>query len=162
MYPAREGIQANVLGTYARMEPHASHEPTAVMVEEGPRDPQCGLQSSAPVPPHQQAEEGPRGGRAGVLVAQDDVDQAVNIAADARLEAEAASERAAQAEKTSSETRQSNRELLERIRILERQMLGQVQTGSRPRPMSSARRARREGRSTYEPLKPASEPNREA
>ena len=113
-------------------------------------------------PPRQQAEEGSHDGSAGVLGAQDDVDQAVNIAADARLEAEAASERAAQAEKTSSETRHSNRELLERIRVLERQVLGHLQTGSRPRPMSSARRARREGRSTYEPLKPASERNREA
>ncbi|CAI5711501.1 unnamed protein product [Peronospora effusa] len=134
----------------------------AVLVVEVSRDPQCGLQSSAPVPPHQLAEEGPQDGNAGVLVAHDDVDQAVNRAADAQLEAEAASERAAQAKKTASENRQSNRELLERIRILERQMLGQVQTGSRPRLMSSARRSRREGRSTYEPLKPASEPNREA
>ncbi|CAI5730835.1 unnamed protein product [Peronospora farinosa] len=144
------------------MEPRASHEPTAVLVVEGPRDPQCGLQSSAPVPPHQQAKEGPRDGNAGFLVAQEDVNQAMNRAADAHLEPEAAFGRAAQAERTTSETRQSNRELLERVRVLELQVLGRVHTASQPRPMPSARQARREGRSTYGLLEPASDPSREA
>ena len=48
--------------------------------------------------------------RAGVLVAQDDVDQAVNIVSNAQLEAEAAHERAEKAEKITNEIRQSNRE----------------------------------------------------
>ena len=129
---------------------------------EGPRDLRYGPQANASGLQHQRAEEGPRDGNAGVLVAQDDVDEAVNKSADAQLEAEAALERAAQAERTASEIRQSNRELLERMRNLERQVLSHAQTGTQPRPMSLARRARREGRSIYEPETPISESTREA
>ena len=69
---------------------------------------------------------GPRGDNAGVLVAQYDLDEAVNKAVDDQLEAENALERAAQAEKTASEIRQSKRKLLERMRNLERQVHGHV------------------------------------
>jgi hypothetical protein len=48
------------------------------------------------------------------------------------------------------------------MRNLERQVLGHAQAGTQPRPMSLVRRARREGRSTYEPLTPRTEPTREA
>ena len=104
----------------------------------------------------------PKEHRDGVLVAQDDVAEAVNKAADAQLEAEAAHERAKKAEQTANEIRQSNRELLERLRNLEHQALGHAQAGAQPRPMSSARRARREGRSTYETQHSASEPDHRA
>ena len=43
--------------------------------------------------------------RAGILVSQDDVDEAVNKAADAQLEAEAAHERAKKAERTANDFR---------------------------------------------------------
>ena len=96
----------------------------------------------------------PHGHNAGVLVAQDDVDEAVNRDADAQLEAEAALGSATQADKTASEIRQSNRELLERMRKLERQVHGNAQTGAQPRPMSLVRRAIREKRSNYESRTP--------
>ena len=127
-----------------------------------PCDQQYDPLSSTPGLPHRQAAVVPRGDNAGVLAAQDDVDEAVNRAADAQLEAEADLERAAQAEKTASEIRQSNRELLERMRNLERQVHGNAQMGTQPRPMSLAHRARRDGRPTYEPRTPSSEPTREA
>ena len=162
MYPARVESQAIASGTYAREESRATHGPTMSYHGEGPRDLRYDPQANAPGLQHQRAVEGPREGNAGVLVAQDDVDEAVNKAADAQLEAEAALERAAQAERTASEIRQSNRELLERMRNLERQVLGHAQTGTQPRPMSLARQARREGRSIYEPETPISESTREA
>ena len=65
--------------------------------------------------------------RAGVLVAQYDVDEAVNKAADAQLETETAHERAEKAERTANEVRQSNRDLLERLRNMERQVLEHAQ-----------------------------------
>ena len=130
--------------------------------DEGPRDPTNVPRSSASDLPRPQAAVGPRDGNTGDLVAQDDIDAAVNKAADAQLEAEAALDRAARAERTASEIRQSNHELLERMRNLERQVLGHAQTGTQPRPMSLARRERREGRSTYDPLTPRAEPTREA
>ena len=82
---------------------------------------------------------GPHDGNSGVLVAQDDIDEAANKSADARLEAKDALERAAQAERTASEIRQSKRELLKWMRNLERHVLGHAQTEAQPRPMSYAR-----------------------
>ena len=108
----------------------------------------------APGLPHPQAVVGPREGNAGVLVAQEDVDEAVNKDADAQLEAEAALECAAQAERITSEIPQSNRELLERMRNLEHHIYGHVQTGTQPRPISLARQAKLEEWSTYEPQAP--------
>uniref|UniRef100_A0AAV1VM20 Uncharacterized protein n=1 Tax=Peronospora matthiolae TaxID=2874970 RepID=A0AAV1VM20_9STRA len=130
--------------------------------DEGPRDPVNAPQFSASGLPRPQAVVDPHDGTAGVLVAQDDVDAAVNKAVDAQLEAEAALDLAARAERAANEIRQSNRELLERMRNLERQVLGHAQTGTQLRPMSLGRRARREGRSTYDPLTPRTEPTREA
>ena len=68
--------------------------------------------------------------RAGVLVSLDDVLEAVNKAADAQLEPEAAHERAEKAERAANEIRQSNRELIKRLRNLERQVLGHAQSGA--------------------------------
>ena len=87
--------------------------------------------------------------RAGVLVAQDDVDEAVKKSADAQLKTEAAHERAEKAERSANEIWQSNRELLEQLRNLERQVVD-MRRRTKLRPMSSARQARREGRLTYE------------
>ncbi|CAI5733326.1 unnamed protein product [Peronospora destructor] len=60
------------------------------------------------------------------------------LAADAQLEADDFWS----ALHTASEIRQSNRELLELVRTLERQMLGQPQAKTRPREQAAARRAR--------------------
>ena len=100
-----------------------------------PCDQQYDPLSSAPGLPHRQAAVGPRRDNAGVLVSQDDVEEDVNRAADAQLEAEAALERAAQTEKNASEIGHSNRELLERMRNLERQAHGNAQMGTQSRPM---------------------------
>ena len=111
--------------------------------DEGPRDPINVPRTSASNLPRPQAVVGPRDGTAGVLVAQDDVDAAVNKAVDAQLDTEAALDRAARAKRTASEIRQSTRELFERMRNLQRQFLGHAQPGMQPRPMSLARRERR-------------------
>ena len=58
--------------------------------------------------------------RAGVLVAQDYVDEAMNKAAYAQLEAEAANEGDEKAERTANGVQQSNHEMLERLKNLER------------------------------------------
>uniref|UniRef100_A0AAV1TWY1 Uncharacterized protein n=1 Tax=Peronospora matthiolae TaxID=2874970 RepID=A0AAV1TWY1_9STRA len=76
------------------------------------------------------------------------------------MEAEAALDRAARAERTAREIRQSNRKLFERSRNLESQVIEHAQAGTEPRPMSLARRARREGRSNDEPLTSRTEPTR--
>uniref|UniRef100_A0AAV1TXR1 Uncharacterized protein n=1 Tax=Peronospora matthiolae TaxID=2874970 RepID=A0AAV1TXR1_9STRA len=161
-YPARVETRANVHDTCARLEPRAHGVTTISFCDEDPRDPISVPRSSASDPPRPQAVVGPRDVTAGVLVAQDDVDTALNKAVDAQLEAEAAFDRSARAERAASETRQSYRELLERMRNLERQDLGHAQAGTQPDSMSLASRARREGSSTYEPLTPRTDPTREA
>ena len=160
--PSRVETQASVCDTGAQLVQRTSRGPMMLRQWMDPCDQQYDPLSSAPGLPHRQVAVGPRGDNAGVLVAQDDVDEAVNRAADAQLEAEAALERAAQAEKTASEIRQSNLEMLERMRNLERQVNGNAQMGTQPRPMSLAHRARRDGRPTHEPRTPSSEPTREA
>ena len=80
--------------------------------------------------------------RASVLVAQDDVEEAVNKTTDAQLEAETALERAEKAERTAKEIRQLTRKLLERMRKLERQVIGHEQMGAQLRSMTSTNRAR--------------------
>ena len=72
--------------------------------------------------------------------AQDDVKETVNKAFDAQLEAEASLERAAKANRIVNVIRQSNHELFERSRKLERLVLGFGQAGAQPYPMSLARR----------------------
>ena len=54
----------------------------------------------------------------------------MNKAADAQLEAEAAYERAEKTERTAIESRQSNRDLLERLRNLEHRSIGHAQAGA--------------------------------
>ncbi|CAI5746337.1 unnamed protein product [Peronospora destructor] len=133
-----------------------------MMREEDPRAQLYGPRSSGRHQQSPQVVEDHHADMDRVLVAQDDVDAAVNRAADAQQEAEEAEERAARAEKTAAEIRQSNRELFERMRMLERQFLGQPQTGTQPHEMSAGRRARREGRSTYAPLTQPAEHPRES
>ena len=82
----------------------------------------------------------PHESKAGALVFQIDVEEAVNKAVDAQLEAKTAHERAVKAERTAIEIRQSSSELLERLRNLEHQVLGHAQASAQPRPMSSMRR----------------------
>uniref|UniRef100_M4C4U4 Uncharacterized protein n=1 Tax=Hyaloperonospora arabidopsidis (strain Emoy2) TaxID=559515 RepID=M4C4U4_HYAAE len=159
---ARVETQSSVCDTGARLVPRASRGPMMLRQWMDPCDQQYDPLSRAPGLPHRQAAVGPRGDNTSVLVAQNDVDEAVNRAPDTQLEAEAALERAAQAENTASEIRQSNRELLERMRNLERQVHGNAQMGTQPRLMALARQERRDGRPTYETRTPLSEPTREA
>ena len=139
------------------MGPHASPDPSKLLCDECLSDPQYNQRPSELDPPHPRAVVDER--RAGVLVAQDDVDEALNKAANDQLEDESAHERAKKAEIIANEIRQSNRELLKWLRNLERQVCGHAQAGTQPRPMSSARRARREGRSTFKTQHSASEPD---
>uniref|UniRef100_M4B9W9 Uncharacterized protein n=1 Tax=Hyaloperonospora arabidopsidis (strain Emoy2) TaxID=559515 RepID=M4B9W9_HYAAE len=70
----------------------------------------------------------------------------MNKSANAQIDAEVALERAEEAERTTSEIRQSNCKLRQRMRNLELQVPGHAQTGAQPRPASWAHRARQEGR----------------
>ncbi|KAI9984864.1 hypothetical protein PInf_006394 [Phytophthora infestans] len=67
--------------------------------------------------------ENRRGGIRRDLLDQDDVEQALNTSRDAQEEAERAAESSRNAEATTSSLRQSNRELLQRLRSLERRCL---------------------------------------
>ena len=87
------------------MGPHASPDPSKLLCDECLRDPQYNLRPSELDPPHPRAVVDSHERRAGVLVAQADVDEAVNKAADAQLEAEAAHERAKKAERTANDFR---------------------------------------------------------
>ena len=82
----------------------------------------------------------------------------MNKAEHAQEEAETTHDRWEKAERTVNEIWQSNGELLERLRNLEGQILGHAQAEAQPWPMSSMRRARQEGRATYETQQLASKP----
>ena len=73
MYPARVEI-----------------EPSKLFRDESHCDPQYSQRPSELVPPHPQSVVDPHERRAGVLDSQDDINEAVNKAAKAHLEAEAA------------------------------------------------------------------------
>ena len=60
-----------------------SPEASALLRDEGPRVPRCDPRSRELGPPHPRALVDPHECSAGVLAAQDDVDEAVNKAADA-------------------------------------------------------------------------------
>ncbi|KAG1681914.1 hypothetical protein DVH05_024111 [Phytophthora capsici] len=154
-YPRMEGSRANEPYICARSEPRGWRSNETWMREEDPRAQRYGPRSTAYHPSSQQAGEDQRADTARALVAQGDMDDVASRAYDAQLEAEAASERAARAEGTATALRQSNRELLERMRSLEQRVFGGAQTGTHPRERvpgsdgSMARQARRAGRSMY-------------
>ena len=85
------------------MGPHASPDPSKLLCDECLRDPQYNQRPSELDPPHPRAVVDSHERRAGVLVAQDDVDEAVKKADDAQLEAEAANERNEMSERTAKE-----------------------------------------------------------
>ncbi|KAG1689054.1 hypothetical protein DVH05_002822 [Phytophthora capsici] len=134
--------------------------------EEDPRAPRYDRQSSGHLQRSRQSEGDRRVDSSRVLVGQND-DAVENHYWDAMREVDMAVQRSSDAAQTATALRQSNRELLERVRMLERAVHGQAQTGAQPRaPGTSgalARRARREGRSTYAsaPAHP-SEPSQES
>ena len=134
------GPQAILYDTCARMEPLASYKPSKLLRH----DPQYNQRSSDLGPPHPRTVVDPHEYRAGVIVAQDDVGEAVNKVADAQLEAGATLQRAEKTERSANEIRPLGRKLLKRLRNLERQVLGHAQAGPKLRPISSARQARRE------------------
>ena len=71
------------------MEPCASTEPSTLLWDESPRDIQCNLRSNELGPSHPRAVVDSHELIDGVLVAQDDADEAANKAADAEVDAEA-------------------------------------------------------------------------
>ena len=97
---------------------------------------------------HLQAVLGSRDGNAGVVIAQDDMGEAVIKAADTQMEAEADLRCAAQVERTASETWRSKLELIKWMENMEHQVLGHAQTRVKPLPESWARRKR--GGATYD------------
>ncbi|OWZ05645.1 hypothetical protein PHMEG_00022226, partial [Phytophthora megakarya] len=92
---------------------------------------QSGPQSSGHYQPRQSPVEGRHGGTVG-LTAQDDVAVAVNRVLDAQLRAERTEDVAWGAERTTEQLRQSNRELLARLRSLATRVLGSAQAAARP------------------------------
>ncbi|KAG3139554.1 hypothetical protein PC128_g25354 [Phytophthora cactorum] len=108
-----------------------------------------------------QQQEGDRhAGNAPVLAGQDE-DDLLNRYWDTQQELDKALDQAARAAGETVQLRQSNREILARLRVLERSVHGQLQTGTQPRDPapgtdgSMARRARREGRPTHVPAQEA-------
>ena len=89
-------------------------EPSKLFRDESPRDPQYSQRPSKLVPPHPQSVLDPHERRAGVLVSQDDVDEAVKKKAKAHLEAKAAHERAQKVKRTAIEILHFSCKLLER------------------------------------------------
>ena len=120
MYHARVETRAIAHDTCARMEPRASLKPVKLLHDEDLRDLQYHTRSNELGLSHPRSVVDPHERRAGVLMAQDDVDEAVNKAAYAQLEAETANKGDEKAERNANEVQQSNRELLERLRNLER------------------------------------------
>uniref|UniRef100_H3GXZ7 Uncharacterized protein n=1 Tax=Phytophthora ramorum TaxID=164328 RepID=H3GXZ7_PHYRM len=122
-----EGTRASVLGNVARSKPRAWSAYTygyGHTYEVDPRAPQYGPRSSGYHQPSLQSAGDLRDDRARVLGAQDDVDEAVNWARDAQLDAEAAEERARRAEGAAAAARQTSAELRQRTRELERRVFG--------------------------------------
>ncbi|KAG1702106.1 hypothetical protein DVH05_009898 [Phytophthora capsici] len=154
-YPRMERSRASELYICARSEPLGWRSNETWMREEDPRPQRYGPRSTAYHPSSQQAGKYQRADTARALVAQGDMDDVVSRAYDAQLKVEAASERAARADRTATSLRQSNRELLERMCSLEQRVFGGAQTGTHPRERvpgsdgSMARQARRAGRSMY-------------
>ncbi|KAG3236212.1 hypothetical protein PI124_g18776 [Phytophthora idaei] len=150
MYPAPAGTPAIEPDTRAWRVPHNWYSPGL-----GARQsyPQFGVSR----PPNQQSAEGLRGGTAYAQVAHHDVETAVNRALNAQLEAERPEDRACRPERTTAWLRQSNHELLSRLRALEMSVYGAAQHGARPREQASgadgsmARQARRAARPLYAP-----------
>ena len=110
MYSAIVETRAIVRDTCVRMDARASLEPSKLLRYEGPRERQYNQRPKKLGPPHPRAVVDPEERKTGVLV---DVYEAVNKAADAQLEGEAAHESAKKAERSAKKIRQSNRELLE-------------------------------------------------
>ena len=98
------------------MRPRASFEPSKLLRDEGPREPQYNQRPSQLGPPYPRAVVDTHERKAGVLVDQEDVDEAVNKPTDSHLQAEVPHERVEKAERTTNEIRQSNRELLQWLR----------------------------------------------
>ena len=107
MYPARVENRDIVYDTCVRMEPRASPEPSTLLRDEGPHGPQYNQRSIQLDPAHPQSVVGPHKRNAGILVAQEDVDEAVNKATTAQLKDEAALQRATQADRAANEIGQS-------------------------------------------------------
>ncbi|KAG2818968.1 hypothetical protein PC129_g8192 [Phytophthora cactorum] len=95
-------------------------------------------------------------GNVRVLAGQDE-DDLLNRYWDSQQELDESLDQAARAAGETAQLRQSNREILARLRMLERSVHGQLRTGTQPREPapgtsgSIARRARREGRPMHAP-----------
>ncbi|KAG3232060.1 hypothetical protein PI124_g22849 [Phytophthora idaei] len=108
-----------------------------------------------------QQQEGDRHASNAHALAGQDEDDLLNRYWDTQQELDKALDQAARATGETVQLRQSNREILARLRMLESSVHCQLQTGTQPRDPapgtdgSMARRARREGRPTYVPAQEA-------
>ncbi|ETK77571.1 hypothetical protein L915_16177 [Phytophthora nicotianae] len=134
------------------------------MLEEDPRVPRYSQLSSGYHQQRQQWEVDRRADNVRVLVGQDD-DTLMNQFWDSQRDIDVALQQSSEASHTATALRQSNRELLERVRTLERAIHGRVQTGAQDREYvpgsdgSMRRCALREGWPTYAPPAQPSEPS---
>ncbi|KAG3236950.1 hypothetical protein PI124_g18038 [Phytophthora idaei] len=159
-YLPQEGSRATVPYTDARVGHRERGHDDVWRREEDPRGQQCVQRSSGCLQQRQQQEGDRHAGNARVLAGQDE-DDLLNRYWDTQQELDKALDQAARAAGETVQLRQSNREILARLRMLERSVHGQLQNGTQPRDSapgtdgSMARRARREGRPTYVPAQEA-------
>ncbi|KAG3067807.1 hypothetical protein PI125_g23575 [Phytophthora idaei] len=159
-YLPQEGSRAIVPYTDARVGRRERGHDDVWRREEDPRGQQCVQRSSGYLQQRQQLEGDRHAGNARVLAGQDE-DDLLNRYWDTQQELGEALNQATRAAGETAQLRQSNREILARLRMLERSVHGQLQTGTQPRDPapgtdgSMVRRARREGRPTHAPAQEA-------
>ncbi|KAG3109173.1 hypothetical protein PI124_g11834 [Phytophthora idaei] len=159
-YLPQEGSRATVPYTDARVGLRERGHDDVWRREEDPRGQQCVQRSSGCLQQRQQQEGDCHAGKARVLAGRDE-DDLLNCYWDTQQELDKALDQAARAAGETVQLRQPNREILARLRMLERSVHGQLQTGTQPRDPapgtdgSMARRARREGRPTHVPAQEA-------
>ncbi|KAG4054919.1 hypothetical protein PC123_g9976 [Phytophthora cactorum] len=159
-YLPQEGSRATVPYTDARVGHRERGHDDVWRREEDPRGQECVQRSSGCLQQRQQQEGDRHAGNARVLAGQDE-DDLLNRYWDTQQELDKALDQAARAAGETVQLRQPNREILARLRMSERSVHGQRQTGTQPRDPASgtnesmARRARREGRPTHVPAQEA-------
>ncbi|KAG3188859.1 hypothetical protein PC128_g12020 [Phytophthora cactorum] len=159
-YLPQEGSRATVPYTDARVGHRERGHDDLWRREEDPRGQECVQRSSGCLQQRQQQEGDRHAGNARVLAGQDE-DDLLNRYWDTQQELDKALDQAARAAGETVQLRQPNREILARLRMSERSVHGQRQTGTQPRDPASgtnesmARRARREGRPTHVPAQEA-------
>ncbi|KAG2796466.1 hypothetical protein PC111_g21711 [Phytophthora cactorum] len=155
-YLPQEGSRTNVSYNDARVGHRERGHDDIWRREEDRRGQQCVQRSSGYLQQRQQQEGDRHTGNVCVLAGHDE-DDLLNRYWDTEQELDEALDQAARAAGETAQLRQSNREILARLRMLERSVHGQLRTGTQPRDPAPgtgglmARRSRREGRPTHAP-----------